>query len=134
MLFISSISLPDPFVAMNDTTGSERLATIIRVLQSIGPASGVSRNLVEQHITLARSAIRSLDQQSLLQRVARLDDQIHIITRLQDLAYYDPDSGGVPDIAQWCVRQWLRLLQQHAEHVDVLRGSYHILSTAFGDL
>lgn len=119
---------------MNDTTDSERLATIIRVLQSMGPAPGVSRGLIEQHITLARSAIRSLDQHSLLQRVARLHDQVHIITRLQDLAYYDPDSGGIPDIAQWCVRQWLRLLQQHTEHVDVLRGSYHILPTASRDV
>ena len=73
---------------------------------------------------MARSVIDFLDQTSLLQRAARLEDQVAVVARLQDLAYHEPDLGGISDIARWCVRQWLRLLQQYGENVGALRGLY----------
>jgi len=107
---------------MSNIPDSQRLATIIRGLRHFDAESASSRNQLDQQITLARSVIRSLDQTALLQRAARVDEQVLIVSRLQDLAYYEPDSGGIRDIANWCVRQWLRLLQQHPEGVDILQG------------
>jgi hypothetical protein len=109
---------------MNSITDSQRLAAIFRELRRFGPDSGSSGNQLNQYITLARSIIQFLDQTSLLQRAARLNDQVAVVARLQDLAYHEPDSGGVPDIARWCVRQWLRLLQQYGEDVGALQGLY----------
>lgn len=127
VLHFSSISHSVPSAAMDNVTDPQRLATIIRMLQRLDPP-GSSSNQLAQQITLARSIIRALDQASLLQRVGRLEEQVHIISRLQDLAYYEPDSGGISDIAQWCMRHWLRLLQEPVEHVGVFQGlSYHHL-------
>lgn len=117
-----------PFGNMNNSTDSQRLVIVIRELQRSRSDLGFSGNQLEQHVTMARSIIRLLDQTSLLQRAARLDDQVLIVSRLQDLAYHEPDSGGISDIAHWCVRQWLRLLQEHAEVVEVLQGLFGITS------
>ena len=123
-------SLSPSFPAtMSSITDSQRLAAIFRELRRFGPGSGSSTNHINQYTTLARSIIQFLDQTSLLPRAARLDDQVAVIARLQDLAYHEPDSGGVPDIARWCVGQWLRLLQQHGENVGALRGLYRTTSS-----
>lgn len=101
---------------------SQSLATIVRELRRFGRDAVSSRAQLEQQISLARSVIRYLDHTSLLQRGAPLDDQVLIVSQLQDLAYYEPDSGGIQDIANWCVGQWLRLLQLQIEDVRVLQG------------
>lgn len=100
----------------------QSLATIVRELRHFGRDAVSSRTQLEQQITLARSVIRYLDHTCLLQRGAPLEDQVLIVSRLQDLAYYEPDSGGIRDIANWCVGQWLRLLQLQIEDVRVLQG------------
>jgi hypothetical protein len=118
--------VPVPSAAMYHNLDSQRLATVIRELQRFDPDLGSSGNQLGQQITLARSIIRFLDETFLLQRAARLSDQVFIISRLQDLAYHEPDSGAIADIANWCVRQWLRLLQQHTEDVGVMQGRSRI--------
>lgn len=75
-----------------------------------------------QHTAAARSVISSVNSTSLMQQPDRAGDQQFIISGLQKLAYYEPDSGGVQDIAEWCVTQWLRLLQHNGENVDALEG------------
>jgi hypothetical protein len=113
---------------MSNTTDSQRLVAIIREVRRFRHDLGSNGSQLNQQITLARSIIRFLDQTSLLQHAARLEDQVLIVSRIQDLAYYEPDSGGIPDIAHWCVRQWLRLSQQHTEDVGVLQGLYRMPS------
>jgi hypothetical protein len=120
------LPVPVPSAAMNHNLDSQRLATVIRELQRFGPDLGSSRNQLDQQTTLARSIIRFLDETLLLQRAAPLSDQVFIVSRLQDLAYHEPDSGAIADIANWCVIQWLRLLQQHAEDVGVMQGQSFI--------
>jgi hypothetical protein len=76
----------------------------------------------DAHISVARAIVASVDSTSLMQRVDRPTDQAFIIAHLQNLAYHDADSGGVQDIADWCVTQWLRMIQRDPENVDALKG------------
>jgi hypothetical protein len=114
------MSVPSP--GMNNIMDSQLLAAVIRELRRFGHDLVPRSEQFERQLALARSIIRSLDQTALLQRATRVDDQVFIISQLQDFAYYDADSGAIRDIAEWCMRQWLRLLQQNPEGVDVLRG------------
>ena len=107
---------------MSNTTDSQSLAIIVGELRRFNPDTEPSADQLDQQITLARSIIRFVDQTSLLQRTTHVQDQVLTISLLQDLAYHDPDSGAILDIAQWCVRHWLRLLQQYPEDVGVLQG------------
>ncbi|KAF2705330.1 hypothetical protein K504DRAFT_440449 [Pleomassaria siparia CBS 279.74] len=46
--------------------------------------------------------------------------QLPLISVFQRVAYADADNGGVLDIANWCLRQMLRLLLVHPDDVDLL--------------
>lgn len=46
--------------------------------------------------------------------------QLPLVAMFQRVAYADADNGGVPDIANWCLRQTLTLLQVYPEDVDLL--------------
>jgi hypothetical protein len=46
--------------------------------------------------------------------------QLPLISVFQRVAYIDADNGGVIDIANWCLRQALTLLQIYPEDVDLL--------------
>jgi transposase len=106
---------------MSNNMDSQLLAAIIRQLRRFSYDLRPRSEQLERQTGLARSIIRSLDQTALLQRATRVDE-VFIISQLQDFAYYDADSGAIRDIAEWCARQWLRLLQQYPEDVDVLQG------------
>lgn len=45
-----------------------------------------------------------------------------MVAALQMLAYRDVDNGAVVDIASWCSRQWLNVVQRDANNVAALRG------------
>jgi hypothetical protein len=74
------------------------------------------------HISAARDIIASVNSTSLMQRADRTADQTLITSGLQNLAYHDADLGGVQDIADWCVTQWLSMVQRDPENVDALQG------------
>jgi hypothetical protein len=76
----------------------------------------------DAHVSTARRIIASIDSTSLMQRPDRAADQTSIISGLQNLAYHDADLGGVQDIADWCVSQWLSIMQRDLENVDALQG------------
>lgn len=46
--------------------------------------------------------------------------QLPLITVFQRVAYADADSGGVPDIANWCLKQMVTLLQIYPEDIELL--------------
>ncbi len=77
---------------------------------------------VDSYIAPARSVISSLDRTAFMSDPTRRDDQVWLITALQRLAYHDPDSGGIRDIAEWCVTQWLKIAQNHPENLSALQG------------
>lgn len=57
-----------------------------------------------------------------MQMPDRNSERTTAISTLQSLAYHDVDSAGVSDIAEWCMNQWLLLLQMNAEDLSALRG------------
>ncbi|MCJ1367777.1 hypothetical protein MMC16_006911 [Acarospora aff. strigata] len=53
---------------------------------------------------------------------ADLDQRTWMIEGLQKLAYHETDNGSFSDIADWCMRHWLVVLQHQPENVTTLRG------------
>ncbi|KIX05095.1 uncharacterized protein Z518_05967 [Rhinocladiella mackenziei CBS 650.93] len=76
----------------------------------------------DQRIHIARRAITTFDSTGFMQMPNRTSDRILVISSLQRLAYYEADSAGITDIAEWCMNQWLSLLQRNAEDLNALRG------------
>ena len=76
----------------------------------------------DRHVARGREIIARLDQLRFLQGSYRFADQSKVIMILQRLAYYEPDAGGVQDIAEWCQTQWLRLLQLDSDSIEALNG------------
>lgn len=74
------------------------------------------------YIKLARTIITHLDSTSFMQEASRTQEQVWMIAGLQRLAFMDPDSGGVPDIAAWVSRQWLVIHQREPSNLAALRG------------
>jgi hypothetical protein len=71
---------------------------------------------------LARNIIAQLDSTTFMQDSTRTSEQVPVIAALQSLAFKDVDNGAVVDIASWCSRQWLALLQRDARNLSALRG------------
>lgn len=71
---------------------------------------------------LARTIIAQLDSTTFMQEPTRTSDQVTIVAALQTLAFKNGDNGAVMDIASWCSRQWLALLQRDARNLSALRG------------
>ena len=71
---------------------------------------------------LARTIIAQLDSTAFMQEPTRTSEQVTIVAALQTLAFKDGDNGAVVDIASWCSRQWLALLQRYTRNLSALRG------------
>ena len=76
----------------------------------------------DRHIASARSIIAAIDTTPFMYDASRADEQAWLVNGLQGLAYHEADAGGVADIAEWCVSQWLQILQNHPAHVGALQG------------
>ena len=74
------------------------------------------------YLTLARSVIAHIDNTTFMRQPARLSEQTWLIGGLQRLAFANPDNGDIPDISNWCTRQWMVILQRDAQNVEALRG------------
>ena len=77
----------------------------------------------QQYLDEARSAMSGLDGLSYFDNVGQLAAQTRAVDILQNLAYHDVDSGGITDIADWCLQKWLKLLQDHPDDVEILKGN-----------
>lgn len=73
------------------------------------------------YVTLARNVMASMHTLAPSADPTERQRQNWHIDVFQRLAYSDVDNGGVADIASWCVRQALTLLQHQPEDVDLLR-------------
>lgn len=88
----------------------------------------------EGYLNFARSIITSLDLADFLSSRNRRDEQVWMISGMQRLAYHDADSGAVQFLADWCQRQWLRILQQDPSQVDALRGRFLLFAKVMHDV
>lgn len=89
-----------------------------RIADWHSPMSGT----LDQRLHIARAAISTLDGMGFASLPNYSRDRIFVINTLQRLAYHEADSEGVRDIAEWCMNQWLQLLQRDGESLSVLRG------------
>jgi hypothetical protein len=55
---------------------------------------------------------------------ARKQWQLSLVSIFQRVAFGDADNGAVQDVADWCLRQALVLLQLYPEDVEVLACEY----------
>lgn len=76
------------------------------------------------YVTLARNVMASMHTLAPSTDPTERQRQNWHIDVFQRLAYSDVDNGGVADIANWCVRQALTLLQHQPEDVDLLRREW----------
>jgi hypothetical protein len=76
----------------------------------------------EQRLEIARMTIATFDSTGFVQMPNRTTDRTFVVAALQGLAYHDEEGDGVADIAQWCMDQWLFLLQRNNEDLNALRG------------
>ena len=76
------------------------------------------------YVTLARNVMASMHTLAPSTDPTERQRQNWHIDVFQRLAYSDVDNGGIADIASWCVRQALTLLQHQPEDVDLLRREW----------
>ena len=100
-------------------------------IRALGDRVAQNRSDWPRIISSARSLLRRLNVDAVMQSQRRIPDQAFAIATLQRIAYHDADAGGVQDIAEWCLSQWLRILQNDAQNVDALRGLFVPLITQF---
>ncbi|KAK2785646.1 hypothetical protein FQN52_008334 [Onygenales sp. PD_12] len=95
----------------------------LSILDSID--SSTSKHQVDHHTNRARRVVQTMNSIPVTQEPTTFQLQLRILKTLQRVAYHDPDSGGVKDIAQWCVHRWLILLQLQPENWEVSKGLGH---------
>jgi len=103
----------------SDEIGIDSIRTNIQRIRDFLDTQGPG---LEGYLASARRVIRRLDTTSFFQQANRSGEQVLVVDTLQNLAYFDPDSGGTQDIAQWCVTRWLLTLQLNPDSVGALRG------------
>lgn len=81
----------------------------------------------ESYIGRARSVMTSINAIPFMADPTRIEEQLWIIEGLQQLASQEPGNGGLSDIAHWCMRQWLVVLEHHPHHTGVLKGGSILL-------
>ncbi|KAK3111947.1 hypothetical protein LTR53_012298 [Teratosphaeriaceae sp. CCFEE 6253] len=74
------------------------------------------------YLNLGRSIMAHIDNTTFMQQPRRTAEQSWLITGLQRLALTDNDNGEVPDISNWCTRQWMIVFQREPQNVEPLRG------------
>ena len=80
----------------------------------------------ESYLNLAQSITASLDRTPFMESQDRAEEQVWVVEGLQRLAYYDADSGGVQSLANWCQRQWLRILEHDPSRSKALEGMSYL--------
>jgi len=98
----------------------------------------ISRTLGAQHgvgstrdelLHSARRIVAFIDSMHISQEPRIERKQLELIEALQNLAYYDADSGGVKDLAEWCMQKWLTVLEEDPENWQALKGKKALINS-----
>ena len=82
-----------------------------------------------EYLNDARSILDDVEASGFVNETAQTADQVWLIGILQQLAFSEPDTGSPRDIAEWCLRQWLTILQTRPQNVPALKGEISALFT-----
>ncbi|EXJ82381.1 hypothetical protein A1O3_06194 [Capronia epimyces CBS 606.96] len=109
---------------MEETQIEAAILEIRRISELPSPSPPHSHSQVswDERVRRARTAIAMLEDTGFMQYPDRSEDRTLVVSSLQRLAYHDADGDGIPDIAEWCTRQWLAMLQTNAEDIAALQG------------
>lgn len=119
-----------------DPAEEHRVSEIMSSLPTLRSETPSTQAEIDTRIEAARSIITSLNATPFMTWSDRYDDQIFVIAELQNLAYHEADGGGSQDIAQWCIRQYLQIINQSREEpVEALSGmlTFMELCSSFDD-
>jgi hypothetical protein len=108
----------------NGQSREDQVEAAIREVRRIGDWRSSNPDTFDQRLRMARTAISTLNSTGFTSIHNESRDRIFVISTLQKLAYHESDAEGVADIADWCMSQWLQLLQRDGESLSVLRGLY----------
>lgn len=108
----------------NGLSREDQIEAAIREVRRIADWSSSNPDTLDQRLRIARNAISTLNAMGFTSIHDRSRDRIFVISTLQKLAYHESDAEGVADIADWCMNQWLQLLQRDGESLSVLRGLF----------
>jgi hypothetical protein len=74
-------------------------------------------------IDSARCLILTIGSTPSFGKSETIEFQTHVVDVLQRIAYYATDVGPVVDIADWCLANWLRILQPDPHNTVALKGT-----------
>ena len=100
----------------------DEILTNLRTLASLNPTTRTENNA---RVDTARTIIQFLHTSTFMIWPDCYDDQIFLITEMQKIAYHEADDGGVQDIAQWCIMQFLDILARYPDSIQALTGEQH---------
>ena len=67
-----------------------------------------------------RSITSSLEMSDTVPDQSRRQWQVPLVSAFQQVAFIDADSGGVLDIADWCLKQELSMITLYPQDVELL--------------
>ncbi|KAF1969198.1 hypothetical protein BU23DRAFT_244606 [Bimuria novae-zelandiae CBS 107.79] len=103
-------------MSMDEDTVRTLFLTVECMNKSLGRADDSWRD----HLEAIRNITSILEFNDTISDQDRRQWQLPLMTVFQRVAYADADSGGVPDIANWCLKQAVTLLQVYPEDVELL--------------
>jgi hypothetical protein len=100
---------------------------VIREIRRIASLDSAVQLSLDQQIQMARSAIETFDATGFTRSNNRVVERTYVVAALQRIAYHDAEGEREADIAEWCMNQWLLLLQRNTDDLDALRGEKVVL-------
>ncbi|KAF2105380.1 hypothetical protein BDV96DRAFT_509438 [Lophiotrema nucula] len=96
------------------------VSTLVATVQLISTTLDSNPHGWRDQLHVIRGITASLEILDTAPDDARKRWQLPLVTVFQRVAFVDADNGGVPDIADWCLRQSLALLHLYPDDVDIL--------------
>lgn len=119
----------------SDPAEEQRITDILNSVRNLQSSSPTTQTEISARVETARNIISHLSRSPFMSWPDRHDDQIFILNELQNVAYHEADNGGVQDIAQWCLQQFLTMLNRQSESLEALTGrrptarlAYHLFT------
>lgn len=97
-----------------------QIQTLMSTVELIAATLDANPNAWQDQLQAVRNVTSSFEILDTSPDEARRQWQVPLIRVFQRVAYADADNGGVQDIANWCLRQSLTLLQLYSDDVDLL--------------
>ena len=91
-------------------------------VRDIGQMLASNPNDWQSYLASARRLLDDIEASGYMNETTQTANQVWLIDTLQQLAFSEPDTGSARDIAEWCLRQWLTVLQTRPQNASALKG------------